>query len=88
MTRQDRRQTQHRVQPVKAKRNFDGVAAAGKGFTDKSERDLAAERRLQRMLEELEQFDQSEDDAEANIFSAGDDPRPAQRWSDETSGSE
>jgi hypothetical protein len=88
MTRQDRKQTQHSVRPVKTRRHFDGVTVVVKALADKSERDLAAERRMQRMLEELDKFDQPEDDADANAFSVDDDPRPGPRWSDDLSGSE
>jgi len=85
MTKQGRKKTQHRVRPIKTKRDFEGVTVVVKRLADKSERDAAAELRLQLLLKELDKFDPPEDDADA-ILSVDDDyPRPKRRWSDETS---
>ena len=85
MTKQGRKNTQHCVRPIKTKRDFEGVTAVVKGLADKSQRDAAAEQRLQLMLKELDNFDQPEDDADANLSVDDDYPGPWQRWSDETS---
>jgi len=85
MTKQDRKQTQHCVRPIKTKRDFEGVTAVVNRLADKSDRDAAAEQRLQLMLKELVKFDQPEDDANENLSVDYDYPRPGQRWSDETS---
>jgi len=85
MTKQDRKQTQHCVRPIKTKRDFEGATAVVKGLADKSERDAAAEQRLQLMLKELDKFDHPADDADEAPSVDDDYPRPGQRWSDETS---
>lgn len=85
MTKQGRKNIQHGVRPIKTRRDFEGVTAVVKRLADKSERDAAAEQRLQLMLKELDKFDQPEDDADANLSVDDDYPRPGQRWSDETS---
>ena len=84
MTKQSRKSTQHGVRPTKTGRDFEGVMAVAKRLADQSERDAAAEQRLQLMLKELDEFDQAEDDADANLSLDDDYPRPAQRWSDDT----
>jgi hypothetical protein len=73
------------VRPIKTRRNFEGATTVVKGLADKSERNAAAEQRLQLMLKELDKLDQPEDDADANLSVDDDYPRPGQRWSDETS---
>jgi len=85
MTKQGRTDVQHGVRPIKTRRDFDGVTAVVKGLANKSERDAAAEQRLQLMLKELDKFDPPEDDANA-ILSVDDDyPGLGRRWSDNTS---
>jgi len=83
MTRQGRKNTQHYVRPIRTKRDFEGVTAAVKGLVHKSERDAAAEQRLQLMLKELDKFDQQEDDADDNFALDDEFQGPGQRWSDE-----
>ena len=85
MTKQGEKKTQRCVRPIKTKRDFESVTAAVKRLADKSERDAAAELRLQLMLKELDKFDPPEEDADADISVDDDYPRPGQRWSDETS---
>ena len=85
MTKQGQNNTQHCVRPIKSKRDFEGVTAVVKRLSERSERDAAAEQRLQLMLKELDKFDPPEDDADANLAEDDDLPRPGQRWSDETS---
>jgi hypothetical protein len=85
MTKQGRIKTQHCVRPIKTKRDFERVTAVVKRLADKSERDTAAELRLQLMLKELDKFDPPEDDADADLSVDDDYPRSGRRWSDETS---
>jgi hypothetical protein len=83
MTKQVRTNPQHSVRPIKTKRDFEGMTAVVKVLAGKSERDGAAEQRLQMMLKELDKFDQPEDDADADLTVDDDYPRPGKRWSDE-----
>jgi hypothetical protein len=69
------------ARPVKTKRDFENVSAVVKRLSNQSDRDSAAERRLQSLLKELDQYDDLEDEA-------ADDPQdlhysgPRRRWSD------
>ena len=84
MTKQSKERLPKFARPIKTKRDFESATDVVKRLAERSERDAAAELRLQRMLKELDKFDQPEDDAEADI-SVDDYPRPGRRWSDETS---
>lgn len=85
MTTQGRKKTQRPARPIKTKRDFAGVTAVVERLAEQSERDAAAELRLQLLLKELDKREQPEDDMDSD-FSADDDcPRPGRRWSDETS---
>jgi hypothetical protein len=85
MTKQGRNNTQQRVRPIKTKRDFEAVTAVVKGLAEKSQREAAAEQRLQLMLKELDNFDRPDDDADANLSVDDNYSGPWQRWSDETS---
>jgi hypothetical protein len=73
------------ARPVRTKRDYENVSAIAKRLSKQSDRDSAAERRLQALLKELEQYDELEE-------SAADDPAdldysgPRRRWSDDGSG--
>lgn len=79
-----RRSKQHGARSIRTKRDFEGAAAAAKRLAGQSERDTAAELRLQRLLKELDKFDLPEDELDADL-SLDDYPGPGRRWSDETS---
>lgn len=85
MTKQGQNKTQHYVRPIKTKRDFESATAVVKRLADKSERDAAAESRLQLMLKELDKFDPPEDNADADLSVDDDYPGPGRRWSDESS---
>jgi hypothetical protein len=85
MTKQGEGKTRKLARPIKTKRDFEGVTAVIDRLATVSERDAAAELRLQLMLKELDKFDQPEDDGEADLSVDEDYPRPGRRWSDETS---
>ena len=88
MTRPVKIKSQHCVRPIKTKRDFAGVTAAIKHLAGKSEKDAAAELRLELMLKELDKFDPPEDDTDADNSVDDDFPGPGRRWSDETSDNE
>ena len=88
MTRQGRKKTEHHARAIKTKRDFAGATDVARGLAGESERDSAAEKRLQLLLKELDKFDTPEDDAEADFPVDDDFPGPGRRWSDETSGRE
>jgi hypothetical protein len=69
------------ARPVTTKRDYENAAAVAKRLSNQSDRDSAAERRLQSLLKELERYDELEDDEEeerADLSYAG----PRRRWSD------
>ena len=71
---------------VTTRRDYENAAAVAKRLSNQSDRDSAAERRLQSLLKELDKYDDLEDDA------ADDDPGsysgPRRRWSDNGSDDE
>jgi len=68
------------ARPVKTKRDYENAAAVAKRLSSQSDRDSAAELRLQSLLKQLEQYDDLEDDGDEH------DPTdyggPRRRWSD------
>jgi hypothetical protein len=69
------------ARPVKTKRDYENASAVAKRLSNQSDRDSAAERRLQSLLKELERFDELEDevaDDQADLSYEG----PHRRWSD------
>ena len=69
------------ARPVRTKRDYENVSAVVKRLSKQSDRDSAAERRLQSLLRELEQYDELEDaeaDEPPDLSYSG----PRRRWSD------
>ena len=71
------------ARPVKTKRDYENVSAVVKRLSNQSDRDSAAERRLQSLLKELDKYDELEDEVEAeddraDLSYSG----PRRRWSD------
>jgi hypothetical protein len=69
------------ARPVRTKRDYENASAVVKRLSKQSDRDSAAERRLQSLLKELEQYDEleeSEEDDRADLGYSG----PRRRWSD------
>ena len=69
------------ARPVRTKRDYEGAAAVAKRLSNQSDRDSAAERRLQSLLKELEHYDELEDEAQedhSDLNYSG----PRRRWSD------
>jgi hypothetical protein len=69
------------ARPVKTKRDYENVSAVVKRLSNQSDRDSAAEQRLQSLLRELDKYDDLEDEVEddrADLSYSG----PRRRWSD------
>lgn len=70
------------ARPVRTKRDYENASAVVKRLSKQSDRDSAAERRLQSLLKELEQYDElveeGEEDDQADLSYSG----PRRRWSD------
>jgi len=69
------------ARPVKTRRDFENVSAVVKRLSNQSDRDSAAERRLQSLLKELDRYDELEDEAvdePEDLHYSG----PHRRWSD------
>jgi hypothetical protein len=84
MTKRVRRKP---VRPIKTKRDYEGASAVVKGMSGQSDRDPAAELRLQSLLRELDKFEVTEDEA-ADAAADSDYSGPSRRWSDDAPGSE
>jgi len=72
------------ARPIKTRRDYKAAASVVQKITDQSERESAAEKRLQSLIKEMEKFDTEEaddDDASEGGGYAG----PMRRWSDESS---
>ena len=68
------------ARPVTTRRDYENASAVAKRLSNQSDRDSAAERRLQALLKELDQYDELEDEEEdsADLRYSG----PRRRWSD------
>jgi hypothetical protein len=69
------------ARPVKTKRDYENASAVVKRLSKQSDRDSAAELRLQSLLKELDKYDDLEDEVEddrADLSYSG----PRRRWSD------
>ena len=69
------------ARPVMTKRDYENAAAVAKRLSTQSDRDSAAERRLQSLLKALDQYEDLEDDDtedSADLHYSG----PRRRWSD------
>jgi len=84
MTKRDRTEAAGPVRPIRSTRDYERAAAAVRKISDHTERDSAAELRLQSLLRELDEFDAPEDDTSTDF--PGDDiySGPRRRWSDDT----
>ena len=69
------------ARPVTTRRDYENAAAVAKRLANQSDRDSAAERRLQALLKELDEYDELEDEESedrADLRYSG----PRRRWSD------
>ena len=69
------------ARPVKTRRDYENASAVAKRLSSQADRDSAAERRLQSLLKELDQYedlgDEEPDDEEDLRYSG-----PRRRWTD------
>jgi thioredoxin-like negative regulator of GroEL len=83
MAKRGRTRANNHARPIRTKRDREGAEAIVKTMSGQADRDSAAERRLQSLLRQLDQIDESED------FESADSPPddeylgPRRRWSDE-----
>jgi len=70
------------ARPVTTRRDYENAAAVAKRLSNQSDRDSAAERRLQSLLKELDKYDDLEEEDEtedrADLSYSG----PRRRWTD------
>jgi hypothetical protein len=69
------------ARPVTSRRDFENASAVAKRLANQSDRDSAAEKRLQSLLKELDRFDELEDETEDDheeLQHSG----PRRRWGD------
>ena len=78
-----RKARQKSARPIATRRDFEGASAAAKRLSEESERDTAAELRLQSLLKELDRFDGDEDDGLDSPDADYDSTMPRRRWSDD-----
>jgi hypothetical protein len=64
---------------VTTRRDYENAAAVAKRLSNQSDRDSAAERRLQSLLKELDKYDDLEDEVEDDSATYS---GPHRRWSD------
>jgi hypothetical protein len=67
------------ARPVTTRRDYENVSAVVKRLSNQSDRDSAAERRLQSLLKELDRYDELEDEV---VDDAESYTGPHRRWSD------
>lgn len=75
-----RRKVNGRARPIKTKRDYEGASTVVKRLSNQSDRDSAAELRLQSLLRQMDEFDDLEEDISAD--SPEDYSGPRRRWSD------
>lgn len=80
-----RRRPNGHARPIRTKRDYESASAVAKQLSVRSDRDSAAELRLQSLLQELDQFDDSQEEADSDAAGGEDFMSPGRRWSDESS---
>ena len=68
------------ARPVTTKRDYENAAAVAKRLSKQSDRDSAAELRLQSLLRQMDEFDELEDEISSDA--PEDYSGPRRRWSD------
>jgi hypothetical protein len=86
MTKRNQRRHNGAARPIRTKRDYEGASVVVKRLSGQKGRDSAAELRLQSLLRELDKFDESEDDANADLSGGDDYSGPRRRWSDDITG--
>jgi len=79
-----RRRPNGRARPIRTQRDYESASTVAKQLSVRSDRDSAAELRLQSLLQELDQFDDSQEDADSDAAGDEDYLGPHRRWSDDS----
>ncbi len=82
MTRGSTRKLNGAARPIKNKKDYSGAASVIEKMAVQPDRETVAEKRLQSLLKEMEQFDGDADEAEQDP-SDDDYAGPLRRWSDD-----
>lgn len=84
MTRGSSRKLNGAARPIKTKKDYSGAASIIEKMAVQPDRETVAEKRLQSLLKEMEQFDGDADEADEE---PSDDnyAGPLRRWSDDSS---
>ena len=73
------------ARPIKTKRDYEGATRAAEKLRAEAEPESAAEKRLQALIREMEQFDDQEDDGLDDDVAGDLYGGPLRRWSDDGS---
>ncbi len=69
--------------PIKTERDFKSAGSVVKAIVDQSDRESAAEKRLQSLIREMEKFDAADDDDAPAVPEEESRGGPQRRWSDD-----
>lgn len=75
------------ARPIKSKRDYTGASTVVEKISNQADRESAAEKRLQSLINEMDKFDSEEDD-DPDVSADGSYSGPGRRWSDESSGTD
>jgi hypothetical protein len=73
------------IRPIKSKRDYEGASTVVRRLSGQTDRDSAAERRLQALLKELDRFDEEVEELSADGAEDYEYTGPRRRWSDDGS---
>ena len=74
------------ARPIKTERDFKGAVSVVRSIVNQSDRETAAEKRLQSLIREMEKFDAADDDDDTPAIPEEDSHGgPKRRWSDDNS---
>jgi hypothetical protein len=74
------------ARPIKTERDFKGAVSVVRTIVNQSDRESAAEKRLQSLIREMEKFDAADDDDDTPGIPEEDSRGgPQRRWSDDNS---
>ena len=72
------------ARPIKTERDFKGAVSVVRSIVNQSDRETAAEKRLQSLIREMEKFDAADDDDDTPAIPEEDSRGgPQRRWSDD-----
>lgn len=77
------RKSPERARPIRTKRDFEGASKLVKNLSGKADLDSTAEIRLQALLQELDKFEESQEEADDSSADDIEYGGPRRRWSDD-----